>query len=355
MNSILEEINTKVKLAFLAYSLGLILSEGKRTCTKIASYLGLNHDFLYRFLSKTDLLIPIFPKLMLSMANHFAQKGTGYLIIDDTCISKIFSRCLEGVYNVYNTALKRPERGLCIVVVAWSNGKITVPLGFEWLFHKDLVGENYLPKSEIAKRLILGCYKQIPFDYLLADGHYATKPLIKFLSKLKIKFVFKIARNRKVTTKNNIEKPLTEHLKLKLLRNSRSKSMRAKFDGVWLYFSVHKRKNKNGDYTSIYLVSNIYRKSAHDYLAMYEKRWNIEKMFRTMKQYLGISQCSSRKIEVQKAHIYAVFFSYGFLQNEILDLSLNTPEEASRFDKQLKFNIAMKRIQSFSENFEHVA
>jgi len=67
MNSILGKLGEKVKQEFLSYSLGLILNEGKSTCTKMASLFGVKHDFLYRFLSKANFLIPIFPKLMFAI------------------------------------------------------------------------------------------------------------------------------------------------------------------------------------------------------------------------------------------------------------------------------------------------
>jgi len=350
----LNLLSRKIKLGFLSYALGLILTKNKKTCSSMAKVLGVTHDFLYRFLSKTYLLIPILPSLMISLVNHFDKEKLGWLIIDDTTISKPFARFLEGVYQMYNTALGRTDKGLSIVVVAWSNGQITIPIKFGWLFHKDISGESYKTKSTVAKELLLFCLKHVYFRHLLIDGHYTTKALLRFLDKRNIKFVGKFARNRNIESANGIVASVQNHPLLKLLRNSRSRKTKASFDGMKFYMSSHKRKKKNGEYSNIYLISNM-DLPPKEYLSLYGKRWEIETMFRTMKQSLGLAQCHSRKIERQELHIYAVFLSFAFLQNEKKVGRFKNPEQAQRHLEALKLEKAALRIDRFSRNFYHVA
>ena len=94
---------------------------------------------------------------------------------------------------------------------------------------------------------------------------------------------------------------------------------------------------------------------AKEYLIIYDGRWNIEIMFRTLKQSLGLSQCQSRNLEYQKAHIYSSFFSYGFIQHEKEAHSFENSEVAIKYLSALKLNMAVKGIHSFSRNFDHVA
>ena len=115
--SILDKLGKKVKQGFLSYSLGLILNKEKNVCTKIAEVLGIKHDFLYRFLMKAKVFLPFFPSLMLSVVKCFDQSRS-WIIIDDTTLLKAFAKKLLGVYTVFNAALGRPDRGLCIVVIA---------------------------------------------------------------------------------------------------------------------------------------------------------------------------------------------------------------------------------------------
>ena len=127
--------------------------------------------------------------------------------------------------------------------------------------------------------------------------------------------------------------------------------MKAKFDDIELYFSVHKRKNRANEYTYVYIVSNI-DLCPKIYLEIYKQRWDIEKMFRTMKQLLGLSHCASRDLDRQKMHIYLIFFSYSFLESEKSAYSMKNPENVAKHLEKLKYDCAMSRITSFSENFQ---
>lgn len=351
---ILESVGSKIKDGFLKYSLGLILTKGKKSCPKMAITLGVCHDFIYRFLLRSSSFLPLFPSIMTSIVKgHATIKNPGYLIIDETFFSKQFAGLLEGVFNMFNAAMGRQERGLMLVIMTWNNDIITIPIVFRWMFHKDLVGKDHKTKSEIAKELLLEYKDKIPFDYLLADGHYSTIYLMHFLIKQKIRFVAKFAVNR-VILANGEKNQLRNHSLLKLLRNSRSRSTKAYFNDMELYISAHKRKKRNGEWAFTYIVSNICLQ-AKEYLQRYERRWKIEIMFRTMKQSLGLQHCQARSLIRQAAHIYAIFFSYSFLQNEKANHNLKNPEQAIRALEKLKLNELDQRITRFSDNFGHIA
>lgn len=351
MKQLLKNLTKNTIKNFLFYSLGLILNKERKTCPKIAKLFGITHDRLYGVLNKADIFLLLFPKLMLSIANHFSSKKKGWLIIDDTTMSKPFIKLLAGAYTIYNTALGRPDRGFNLVIIAWSNGNVTIPLQFEWYFHKDIIGKDFQTKTEIGILLIKYCLEKIPFRYVLFDAHYATIKMLKFLCPMRIKFVAKIPRNRKATTKAGKFDRLENLQQLKLIRNERSKRMIADYHGMQLHFSVHKRKNKNNVYTYTYIVSNIdiYPKA---YCEIYRQRWDIEEMFRTMKQLLGFADCQSIDLDKQKSHIFCIFFSYSFLQSERNKKSLKNPEAAEKLLRKLKLNNAMLRITAFSENFQ---
>lgn len=351
MKNILKNLSKKTKDSLNYYVSGLILSEGSKTCTKLALLIKKKHDFLYQFLSKR-FLSEIFSNLMIALVKEIHKISPGWIIIDDTILSKFFSKLIVGVYDLYNAALKRPDRGFCIIVLCWSNGKITIPIKFKWLFSKEIIGEKYKTKSNLAEELLLFCkLKKIPFTYFTADGHYSTVNFLPFLMQQKIKFVMKISRNRKIKTSNGIYEQLQKHPALKLLRNSRCAKVKALYHGEQYFFSSQKRQRRDGSYETIYLISNMDIR-AKKYLKFYDGRWEIEEMFRTLKQSLGLNDCQARDIDKQKVHIYASFFAYTFLSTEKNRLNLENPEEAKMKLLQLKLNKAMCRMSSFSENFQ---
>jgi len=314
--------------------------------------LGISHDRLYNVLSKSKILLPLFPKLMISIAKHFSKKKKGKLTIDDTALVKPFAKWLPGVWYIFDVIFGKTEKGFRKVVITWGNGIVTIPLKFEWIFGKDLVGEKYKNKTQLGKQLILFCLKNdIHFTHILFDAHYSTIEMIKFLQKMGIKFVAKIPCNRKVRAENGIIEQLKKHPSLKLFRNKRSKRMTAIYHEMELYFSVHKRKNKSGEYQYVYIVSNI-DLCSKNYLKLYEQRWDIEKVFRTIKQLLGLNQCFSRFLEKQETHIYFIFLAYSFLENEKSKHNFKNPEAAATLLTELKIHDAEDLITSFSESFQ---
>ena len=354
MREIVEKLTKKIKKSFLLYTLGMFLSVERRSCVQIARFWKISHDFLYRFLSKADLFLPVFPTLTMSLIKHFSEQKKGWLIIDDTIVSKLYSSFLAGIWQIFNPTTKSRDRGLCLVVLAWSNGNVTIPIAFEWMFARELVQEYYKTKSQIAKELLMNYHKIVPYLYFLADAHYSTRDgLIPFLRKKKIPFVMKITRTRKIHTKK-VESQVKNHPALKLYRNQRDAKLRAKYGKYWFYLSVHKRKDKRGEYTYTYLISSM-NLDAKEYLEVYDGRWKIEVMFRTLKQHFGLAHCSVRDLDKQKAHIYAIFCGFGFVQNEMAKKNFENSEDTIKYLRKLKSSIVCNRIEALYGNFDHVA
>ena len=94
---------------------------------------------------------------------------------------------------------------------------------------------------------------------------------------------------------------------------------------------------------------------AKEYIKIYAERWAIEKMFRTMKQSLGLSASIARKIENQAAHIHGVFFAYTFLQDVSFEFNYERPEDAVTHLQDAKLTRAWQRMTAFNRNFGYVA
>jgi len=82
---ILDSVGSKIKFGFLKYSLGLVLTKGKKSCPKMALTLGICHDCIYRFLLKANSFLPLLPSVMIAIVkSHATVANPGYLIIDET-------------------------------------------------------------------------------------------------------------------------------------------------------------------------------------------------------------------------------------------------------------------------------
>lgn len=351
MKTSLKKLDWLVKGFFVRYVLGLILTNEKRFCTNIAKLFGISHDSIYRYLSNNADLMTQFPSLMIKLAQYFHAQKKGWLIVDDTALSKIHAKYIEGIHWVYNSSLGRPEKGLCIVVIAWTDGDIIIPLAFDWWFSKKIAPDNHSTKIKIAQKLILKIVSENNFQKVLADAAYISMDMINFLQELKLLFVNRIHSNRKVTTKNGICKQLKEHPDFKFRRNERAKIIKVTINEIEVNVVVFKRKKKNScDYEPVFLVTNI-QASAEEIIKEYDIRWKIEPMFRTMKQSLGLLHCSSRTLKKQTLHINAVFFSFAFVQYEKNKKKLSCPQEAIRQLQDLKYIEAISSFNLFCRDF----
>jgi SRSO17 transposase len=354
MKKSLNYLEVIVKKSFV-YVLGLILVKDKRACTKIAKIFKVSHDSVNRFLSKNANIAALFPDLMIEMAKHFHDRKNGWLIVDDTALSKIHAKYIEGVHWIYNSSLRRPEKGLCIVVLAWTNGDITIPIGFRCWHSKKTDKENYKTKIQLACELMRETSEKLGIKKLLADAGYISKDMAAFLINSNIIFVTRIHSNRKVKTKNGIVAQMRNHPDLKLNRNERSKIVKVEMQGLIVYIVVFKRQIKHTNkYENVFLVTNI-DTSAKEIIKFYGFRWEIEPMFRTMKQFIGLMQCSARAKSSQTAHINAVFLGYAFLQNEKVNKNFSCPEDSVRYLQELKPSIAARSFNRFCQEFCIVA
>ena len=114
-----------------------------------------------------------------------------------------------------------------------------------------------------------------------------------------------------------------------------------------LYFIAIRRTGKRGT-KIIYLIANFNTK-ARIYAKIYDSRWNIEKFFRTSKQYLGLKNSFSTDATIYLNHIKCVFFAYCLLQILMKKFRLNCIEDAIKKAQALKNKVGfLKTVDQFS-------
>ncbi len=141
---------------------------------------------------------------------------------------------------------------------------------------------------------------------------------------------------------------------MRLVKNQRSKVVRGLWYGHNFFFSTVKRKNKNGEYSIVYQVSNM-KKTAQEHVEIYRQRLVIEKVFRTTKQKLGLAHCAARSLNKQKLYIYAVFTAYAFLEIEKTKKNKLNPESVVSSLKNIKSEHVMNKRSLLIGNFAYVA
>lgn len=274
------------------YIKGLLTVSEHATCVALSLILGnASHDKLTRILKDKRLE---WQKLLHSLALRIVGKlRDGYLIIDDTVLDKSFAKVVENIAWVFCSKKNKKILGLNIVVLAWSNGKITIPLAFK-IWRKD----NKKTKNHLALELLSYArnFLRIQPKYVLFDSWYASKEVLKRIGKYHWLFVSQIKKNRKF---NGIQ--------LKLYKRHPYWMEQGYILGGMEVLIVRNGKK--------YFITNNLDLSKKEILVIYKKRWKIEDMFRMLYE-LGLEQCQAISSQAQSAHIHLVLMSFILLEKE---------------------------------------
>jgi Transposase DDE domain len=331
------------------YPIALLLSTSPRkTFESLGRQMEISGDTVSRLL---DLKSPNLKDLIDAAQKIFRRKRP-YLIIDDTLILKIYSRCIEGTSDNYYSGDGVTYRSICSITAMITDGTIAIPIDQSiWTSH-EVDPVNYMKKASLAQELITRIQMHEKIDIVIMDGLYATKEMIKWLNESKISFEMRFHSNRVVEVKGG-RYQIKECPLLKLKGRRTERTIRASWHGINLYFTAVKRLLKKGKFITVFQVSN-YKASARNHIRLYGYRWNIEKFFRTAKQHLGLNDCQSRKIGKQKNHILNVFVAYTIAQFECVKRKYKNVETAI---KSIKLDV-LKRPdylkRRFREIFHHV-
>lgn len=297
----------------LTYSNLIILSTNKKNAQSLAREMNKSGETIRRLLlqQKVDIDSLIFIAKKLFLGRKI------YLVIDDTLISKEYSKLIEGTSDNYDSASGSTFRSLCSIVVMLTDGKYAIPIDHAIWTSKEFIDKTeYKTKVELAKSLISNALDKINISVVIMDGLYATIDLISWMSSKKINFEMRFHANRVIIPENSEIKysiKIKDYLKLIMKDKQKHRTIKAYWKEQSLYFTAVKRVTKKGNELIIFQVSN-YLTTPRNHVKIYGFRWNIEKFFRTSKQYLGLCESQSRKKIIQVNHITHVFLSYAILQ-----------------------------------------
>jgi SRSO17 transposase len=273
------------------YLKGLMCVFENATCVALSEISQNSHDSLARVLSGKKFCWQTL--LQNFILRTFGKLQEGYLMIDDTIISKQFARNIENVAWLYDSKIGKCILGLNIVLIAWSNGTITLPLAMRVYQKKS--GKT---KIDLAVELIKQV-KRLGFKpkYLAFDSWYAAQKIFNALTLCQWKFVTQLKSNRKL-----------DGVPLKEIQRNPYWMKQGKIAGGTKVVVV-----RNG---TKYFASNDLGLSKKELLSAYKGRWNIETIFRMLHYKLGLDECQMRKLNSQNAHFHLCLMAYAALEQE---------------------------------------
>jgi len=303
----------------IAYFKGLMCVFENANCVSLSGLSGRSHDNLTRILNNEKLNWQ-------ALLNNFSLRifgklRGGWLIIDDTIISKTFAKKIENLAWIYDSKIGKSIIGLNIVALIWTNGKTTVPIGLR--IYKSYSGKTKIDLAiellKVAKRL------KIRPCYVVFDSWYASEKLMKKIREFKWRFVTRLKPNR-----------LFCGVPLKEIQRHPYWIMEGKIAGGLKVLIVRHGKK--------YFAASNLKLSKQELLAQYKSRWEIETVFRLLHSKLGLDQCESRKLIAQSAHFHLCLMAYAVLKNEqyLTGKSIYQIKRKCSFDFKIADNILSK-------------
>jgi len=342
----------------LIYPILLILSNGKRSFENMGRTINKSGDTVRRMLRSAQENHAILREICKSFFKNAAQL---FVVIDDTLIRKISSQLMQGSGWYFDTKIGRSIIAFRLMVCLITDGKSALPIDSAYLFAKelvDLIKDHKFPsKNDIAKSMVSVAKDLFPRKRLtvVADGLFATLEFVLWCKQHRIHLEVRMHSNRKVVYKG-IELSVKElALRFNLMPNGRKmvRTVHITWHGIWLWLTIVRRINKYGVETIVFQAATYKDKPIKHKLA-YDKRWNIEKLFRMGKQSLGLSDCYSLKLAVQHSHVTSVLLASTLVQIEKKEKKLDRPEAAIRHLKTQKVPVVLNRFVSLNQIFRNM-
>ena len=282
------------------YGQFLLSSQINYTCTYLADHLGaLSHDNVRNFLA-TAIIRP--RSVWQAIRHSFIGSSQGYLLFDDTVLSKIHSRKIELVRSQWSGNVHGIIKGIGVVNCVYFN-----PLTKQfWLLDYRIYAPDSDGKTKIDHVMdMLASVKNrsIDYRYVLMDSWYAVTEIMKYVIGEQKVFYCPLKTNRKADDSGGQQ----GYMQLKELQWSEAELIHGKVvklqkmakDSRFKLFRVVLSTERTD-----YIVTNDV--AQQDTEAAAEKsgiRWTVEQFHREDKQITGIESCQCRKQRSQRNHI----------------------------------------------------
>lgn len=270
-----------------------------------------SHDVINRFLENEKYT----PSLLWEhIKEDIIVSPNGYVIFDDTVLTKRNTKKIEVARSQYSGAIGGVTTGIGVVSLVYYNPDINKFWVIDYrIFSPDHDGASKI--DHLLNMLNNAVYsKEIPFKTVLFDTWYATHKIMQHVDSLGKHYYAPLKSNRNVT-KTSDSAPYQAVDKLQLSEDELVNGVEIHIKGFAKDKHVNLFKFTVSTNRVDYIVTNDKSqkssKAAQDASGF---RWVIESMHREIKQVTGIENCQCRKQRIQRNHISCAFLVWAFLK-----------------------------------------
>jgi putative transposase len=316
----------KAKCSLKLYSDFLIANQNRYSGLELSKVAPgeISHDSISRWLSSAHFN----PSSLWNQTQDFVVRNTGYLVGDDTLLSKKYSRVNELAKKQYSGDAHGLEMGISLVNLLWTDGEKYVPVDYR-VYQRE---NDDKTKNDHFKEMLLRA-KQRGFEplYVLMDSWYSSIDNLKLITrKLGWHFICNLKANRQVSVSRGSYMAIADLG----LADKQVRKVWLKEYGLVL---VCKLVAKDGDITYL-ATDDLGLEDYEKFTGHFEKRWKIEEFHRGIKQTTGIEKCYSTLAGSQETHIFAAFTAFIKLEVKRIKEHISWYEQKAQTNRYLTFN-----------------
>ena len=253
------------------------------------------HDSVTRWLMKADFR----PQDLWRYAKSLTRVESGYLVLDDTVISKPFAKNIDLARHQYSGREHRKINGIGIVNLLWTDSTQYVPVDYR-LYAPDHDGKG---KNDHFRDMLDKAQKRgFTPTYVLFDSWYGGLDNLKAIRKKSWHWITDLKKNRLVATAPH------QHVAVSDLDLDNGTVKH-----VWLkgYGEIVVARLVLGNGDTRYIASSDTSLVNYETLVHHwQQRWPIETFHHGLKQTTGVGNCSAQRAHAQKIHIFSSMVAF---------------------------------------------
>ena len=329
---------------FMHYIGGLLGESERKNLTQMANNaVGVIYNRIHHFLTEAEWSVSAVNERRLKVIDKCSQTriSKGFALIIDDSGHRKSGNFTDGVGRQYIGEIGKTDNGIVVVTTHLYDGTKSWPLDLEIYrkaseFEQGKKDPEFKKKPTIAIELIeRSRARGYRPSIVLIDGGYGNNSnLLKELEQKKLKYLGRVAKNRKVIIKggesevevrlDEIAATLSVHnldqieLKLSKKKVVWVKTFKARISSLEgeRTFAIVMNASSLGTATDVdYLMTNIEESKATSQwmITTYSQRNWVEVFYREVKGWLGFSEYQVRDIRSLHRHFILVFCAYTFI------------------------------------------
>lgn len=286
-----------------------------------------------------------------------------YLLIDDTRIRK-HGRKMAGVSKIWDQKTHAFMRGHIVLLAAIHFRGITIPWAVELWMPKTQTVNDYRKLTQIAASLI----QQFPTNIsrkvrVLFDAAYLAQTVVKACESQGFTWFSVAARNRKLFRRGQ-KKSIRDLAPGVLKYHGHRVRMKRSRGWRWMRIAsvigtlgktgkvrlvVSKRSKRSGR-EMLSVVTNELKRSDRETIVVYEKRWNIEVLFKELRTSLSLTDYQVMSRIAIERHLHLSCMAHQTLTHQAV---LAEGAQAKQENKDVTLPTLQQQIDNFRQQANH--